>query len=59
MLLGVELPGGSISQEVRPEDKMAANKMATLLLYHISHMAQNGSKNIQEQENVLFLTLFK
>jgi hypothetical protein len=25
MPLGVELPGGSISQEVRPEDKMATD----------------------------------
>jgi hypothetical protein len=31
--LGVELPGGFISQEVRPDDKMATKKMVTLLLY--------------------------
>jgi hypothetical protein len=35
LLLGVELPRGLISQEVRPDDKMATDKMVTLLLYHI------------------------
>jgi hypothetical protein len=46
--LGVELPEGSISQEVRPEDKMAADSQNG----DIITLRTNNSKHVEKRKHI-------